>query len=96
MTAVKNQAKKDILPESPNLAPIIAATNGGIIIARSVRSSTKLNSGISIINDKKVVPGGDIIGENSLDTTKGMSSSGNPGAGVIKIATTRKTAFNPM
>ena len=32
-TAVKNQDKNDILPESPILAPIITATKGGIIIA---------------------------------------------------------------
>ena len=34
MTAVKNQDKKDILPESPNLAPTITAINEGTINAR--------------------------------------------------------------
>jgi len=34
------------------------------------------------------------IGENRVDTTNRISSSGNPGA--KKIVMTRKTAFNPM
>jgi hypothetical protein len=74
---------------------MIAATIGGIINAKNDRSSTKLNAGPGRIGDIKVIPGGFIIGENRVETTKRMSSSGNPGAGVIKIATTRKTAFNP-
>jgi len=94
MTAVKNQAKKDILPESPNLAPMIAATNGGIITDSNDRSITKLNIENSRIADIKVIPGVPIIGENRVETTKRISSSGNPG-GAIKIDTTRKTAFNP-
>ncbi len=98
--AVKSQDKKDILPLSPNLAPTITATNGGTRIASIDKSavSAVIKSGArcSIPKPIRAYSGVFIIGENSLDTTKRISSSGNPGAGVMKIATTRKTAFNPM
>jgi hypothetical protein len=84
------------LPVSPSLAPTITATNGGIISANIDKSAiSKLGARCRKAKPKKDVSGELIIGENRVDTTKRISSSGNPGGGVIKIETTRKTAFNP-
>ena len=91
--AVPNQDKKDILPVSPNLAPMITATNGGINNARNDRNATKSNAVIRAPTIIKVVPGVVKIGENRVDTTKRISLRGNPGE--MKIETTRKRAFNP-
>jgi len=88
------------LPLSPNLAPTITATNGGTRIASIDKSavSAVIKSGArcSVPKPTRAVCGAFEIGENRVDTTNRISSSGNPGAGVMKIAMTRKTAFNPM
>ncbi|NVM17478.1 MAG: hypothetical protein HWN80_07165 [Candidatus Lokiarchaeota archaeon] len=55
----------------------------------------KSNIVIRRTSEIKVVSEVLIIGENRVDITKNISSSGNLGAGIIKIETTRKTAFNP-
>ena len=73
---------------------MIIATNGGTINARNDRNAVKSKAAIRVITPINVVPGVLRIGENRVDTTKKISSSGN--AGETKIETTRKTAFNPM
>lgn len=94
MIEVKSQDKNEILPESPNLAPTITATNGGMIMAsRDKIPASKFGSRCSVPKPIRAVSGVFIIGENRVDTTNSISSSGNPGA--TKIETTRKTAFNP-
>lgn len=86
------------MPLSPNLAPTITATNGGTRIASIDKSavSAVIKSGArcSVPKPIRAVCGAFEIGENRVDTTNRISSSGNPGA--KKIAMTRKTAFNPM
>jgi len=94
MTAVKNQDKKDILPESPILAPIITATNVGTKIA-SIDISAIIESGTRcrVMKPNKKFPGRFIVAANKIDTTKKISLRN---AGDIRIAMTRKTAFIPM